>query len=170
MKFLDKILNKKEEEAQKKADLKKAAKVRDDKKENLKNKDDKKIVKDIKKDTKVVKTDEKNTEEKDEVKKEVKKIKNGNAYKILVKPLITEKAGDLGKLNKYLFEVSKDANKIEVSKAIEEVYSVRPKSINIIRVKGKTVRRGKIKGKRKDWKKAIVTLSKEQSINIYEGV
>ena len=104
------------------------------------------------------------------VKEEKKAKKQGNAYRILVKPLVTEKASYLGAQNKYVFEVNKDANKIEITEAVEEVYGVRPVSVNIVRVRGKNVRYGRITGKRKDWKKAIVTLPEGKSINIYEGV
>ena len=105
-------------------------------------------------------------------KKETKtdKKKYGNAYRILVKPLITEKASDIGVMNKYIFEVSRDANKIEVAKAIKEVYGIKPTSVNILKVKGKKVRSGRIMGKKKDWKKAIVTLGKGETIKVYEGV
>ena len=103
--------------------------------------------------------------------KEIKRsAKNSNAYRILVKPLITEKASIMGSLNKYIFAVNIKANKIEIAKAIEDVYGVNPVGVNIIKVKGKIVTRGKYTGKRKDWKKAIVTLPKGQSIQIYEGI
>lgn len=95
---------------------------------------------------------------------------HGDAYRILVKPLLTEKISNLGELNKYSFKVSLKANKIEISKAIRELYGVSAKKINIIRMKGKRVKYGKVAGKRKDWKKAIVTLPKNESINIYEGI
>ena len=72
--------------------------------------------------------------------------------------------------NKYFFEVKKDANKIEIAKAINDVYGVKPVSVNIMRVGGKKVRRGRTFGKRKDWKKDIVTLKKGESIKVYEGV
>ena len=98
------------------------------------------------------------------------KRKYGNAHRILVKPLVTEKASVMGPLNKYFFEVARDANKIETAKAIQDVYGVKPVSINIIRMRGKSVRHGRTMGKRKDWKKAIVTLRKGESIKIYEGV
>jgi large subunit ribosomal protein L23 len=94
----------------------------------------------------------------------------GNAYKVLVRPLATEKSTALVSQGKYFFEVSVDANKLEVAKSISEVYGVTPKSVNILNVEGKTVRRGRIKGKRKDWKKAVVTLKAGETINIYEGV
>ena len=92
------------------------------------------------------------------------------AYKILLKPLVTEKAANLGVLDKYVFAVAPRANKIEIAKAIEEVYGLKPVSISIIKVRGKIVRRGRTLGKRKDWKKAIVTLAEGKSIKVYEGV
>ena len=119
---------------------------------------------------------EKNKETKTVAKKKVvKAVKSEgtrikNAYSILIKPLVTEKAGFLGHENKYVFEVSVDANKIEIAKAIEEVYAIKPVSVNIMNRDGKTVRRGRTMGRRKDWKKAIVELPKGKTINIYEGV
>jgi len=92
------------------------------------------------------------------------------AYKVLVKPLITEKATNLGTENKYGFVVDGRANKISVAKAVEQVYGIKPIKINIVNIKGKKVRSRRIMGKRKDWRKAIVTLPKGKSINIYEGV
>lgn len=92
------------------------------------------------------------------------------AFRVLVKPLITEKATDLSASNKYVFVITQAANKIEVAKAVQVVYGVKPVSINIISMKGKVVTRGRTRGRRKDWKKAIVTLKKGESIKIYEGV
>ncbi len=94
----------------------------------------------------------------------------GNAYKIIVKPLVTEKVSNLGAMNKYVFAVATSANKIEVAKAIKEVYGIKPVGVNIIKIEGKKARYGRISGKRKDWKKAIVTLPAGQTIKIYEGV
>ena len=96
--------------------------------------------------------------------------KSGQAYRILVKPLVTEKVSDLSGLRKYVFAVAMKANKIEVAKAIMETYGVKPSKVNIMKVEGKRVRRGRISGQRKNWKKAIVTLPVGQSINVYEGV
>lgn len=101
---------------------------------------------------------------------EKKHKKYGQAYRILIKPLVTEKAAGLGVHNKYVFEVSTKANKIEISKAIEEVYGIKPVGINIINSEGKVIRSGKVSGKRKDWKKAIVALPEGKTIKIYEGV
>lgn len=94
----------------------------------------------------------------------------GNAYKTLVKPLITEKAANLGAQNKYVFEIGPKSNKIEVARAVAEVYGIEPVSVNIIRMSGKRVRYGRVMGRKKNWKKAIVTLPRGKSINIYEGV
>lgn len=94
----------------------------------------------------------------------------GNAYRILMQPLITEKATALGAENKYAFMVSGNANKQEVKKAIVKVYGVKPIKVNIINVLGKSVSKGRNPGKKKDWKKAIITLKKGETIQIYEGV
>lgn len=107
----------------------------------------------------------------DEPKKSAKIIrKHSRAYKILIKPLVTEKASSVGIENKYIFQVALKANKIEIAKAIQEVYEVKPISVNIIKVKGKRTHYGRIQGKRKDWKKAIIKLPEGKSIKIYEGV
>lgn len=102
-------------------------------------------------------------------KDKIKKI-SGNAHRVLVKPLITEKITDLGVFNKYGFAVAKNANKIEVKKAIKEVYGVEPISVNMINVIGKKVRSGRVSGKKKDWRKAIITLKKGEKIEVYQGV
>ena len=116
-----------------------------------------KVINEKKKDDEIVKT-------------EKKARKYGNAYRILIKPLVTEKASTIGLENKYIFTVSQSANKIEIAKAVNEVYGVKPVSINIIRIRGKNVRFGRTRGRRKDWKKAIITLPEGKSIKIYEGV
>jgi large subunit ribosomal protein L23 len=94
----------------------------------------------------------------------------GDGYKILIKPLITEKVSTLGVLNKYVFAVARGANKIEVAKAVKEIYGIKPVGVNIINELGKKARYGRVSGKRKNWKKAIVTLPAGQTIKIYEGV
>ena len=92
------------------------------------------------------------------------------AHRVLVRPLITEKAANFGVLNKYAFVVTDNSNKVEVAKAVKAVYGVKPVNVNIVCVKGKAVSRGRIKGRRSDMKKAIVTLKKGDTIQIYEGV
>lgn len=104
------------------------------------------------------------------IKKDKGKKISGQAYRVLTKPMVTEKATNLGALNQYVFMIDNKANKIEVAKAIFEIYGVKPINVNIIKVKGKKVNRGRISGKRKDFKKAIVTLKKGETISVYEGV
>jgi len=99
-----------------------------------------------------------------------RKSKFSRADRILLKPLVTEKATNLGVLNKYVFAVSPKANKIEIAEAIEAVYGVKPVSVNVMRAEGKTIRSGRTFGKRKYWKKAIVALPQGKTIKIYEGV
>lgn len=99
-----------------------------------------------------------------------KRMVHGDAYKIITKPLVTEKVSNLGALNKYVFVVAKNTNKIEVAKAIKEIYGIKPVCVNVIRMSGKKVRYGRISGQKKDWKKAIITLPKGETIKIYEGV
>lgn len=97
------------------------------------------------------------------------KIEKINKH-ILIRPLVTEKATHLNEANKYAFIVKLAANKILVAKEVAAIYGVKVESVNLIRMKGKKVHKGKIKGKRSDFKKAIVTLAKGQTIKIYEGV
>jgi large subunit ribosomal protein L23 len=92
------------------------------------------------------------------------KENTGDAYLILVKPLVTEKGYKQVALGQYGFKVSKKANKISVAKAVEKVYDVKVERVNMINVKGKTKNFGKARGKTSDWKKAIVTLKKGQTI------
>lgn len=106
---------------------------------------------------------------KDETKKASDK-KVSNAYKVLVKPLVTEKGAHFATEGKYLFEVAADTNKVEIKKAIEDVYGIKPTDVNVMNVLGKSKRFGRIKGKRKDWKKAVITLPEGKTINVYEGV
>ena len=99
-----------------------------------------------------------------------KKALRAELAKVLVRPLVTEKASHLASQSKYAFIVSSSSNKIEVTKAVEAIYGVNVVKVNIINMEGKTVLRGRIKGKRSDFKKAIITLAKGHSINIHEGV
>ena len=97
-------------------------------------------------------------------------LKKGQLANVLIKPAVTEKAGTLNELNQYVFVVDRGANKITIAKAVEAFYGVKPVAVNIINMPGKKVVRGRIKGQRSDWKKAIVTLPAGKTIAIYEGV
>jgi len=109
-------------------------------------------------------------ETKKEKKVKPKKEETGDAYRILIKHLVTEKGSWLGSYNQYLFEVAPRANKIEVKKAIQKVYGVNPLRVNIMSVSGKQIRYGRIEGRTKDWKKAIITLPPGQKIETQEGL
>ena len=101
----------------------------------------------------------------------IKDIKNPVAYKELIFPLLTEKSTILGSLNQYVFAVAKSSNKVQIKKAVAEIYGITPIKVNIINNVGKKVRSGRSKSaKLKDWKKAIVILPQGKSIDIYEGV
>jgi large subunit ribosomal protein L23 len=92
-------------------------------------------------------------------------------HEIIKRPLITEKTSIQKELfNKVSFEVDRRANRIEIKKAIESVFNVRVASVQTMQVTGKTKRRGRIVGKRRDWKKAIVTLMPGERIDFFEGV
>lgn len=91
----------------------------------------------------------------------------GLAWKVLASPHVTEKATDLEKDNKYVFEVFKKANKIEVKKAVEGLYDVNVEKVAIINIPKKKRRAGRQReGWRKGYKKAIVQIRKGQKIEI----
>ncbi len=92
------------------------------------------------------------------------------ASRTLLRPIISEKASDAERQGSYSFEVSLGATKVDVKRAVLEVYGVAPIRVNMMNVQGKTVRRGRVEGKRKDWKKAVVTLPTGKTIHIHEGV
>lgn len=87
---------------------------------------------------------------------------------ILRRPLLTEKGTRMGETaNKVLFEVERDANKVEIRKAVEKIYSVKVLSVATQQVRGKLKRVGRSIGKRPNWKKAIVTLAEGSSIDFF---
>jgi large subunit ribosomal protein L23 len=93
-----------------------------------------------------------------------------NSYDILRRPVITEKSTMLGELGQYVFEVARDANKIQIKQAVEEIFKVNVVSVNTINVPGKERRMGKTKGFSSPKKKAIVTLRPGQKIELFQGV
>lgn len=93
------------------------------------------------------------------------------ANEIIKRPLITEKTSIQKELhNQVTFEVDRRANRIEIKRAIENVFNVRVSDVKTMQVTGKIKRRGRIVGKRRDWKKAIVTLMPGERIDFFEGV
>jgi large subunit ribosomal protein L23 len=91
-----------------------------------------------------------------------------NAYDIVKRPLITEKATKLVDEGKYTFEVMQGVNKVEVKKAIEELFKVNVVKVNIVNVRKKERRVGKYEGFRPAVRKAIVTLQKGQTLDVFE--
>ena len=93
------------------------------------------------------------------------------SYKVLLSPLLTEKGTLLKeKDNKVLFKVARDANKIEIKKAVEEIFKVKVNRVTTINCKGKKKRLGRHEGKRPDWKKAVVALKKGEKLDFIEGI
>ncbi len=92
------------------------------------------------------------------------------AREIIIKPVVTEKSVDLMQENKYCFKVAKDANKIEIKNAIEEIFKVTVVNVNTVNVHGKMKRMGRTQGVTASWKKAVVTLREGDSIEVFEGL
>ena len=93
------------------------------------------------------------------------------AQDIILRPIITEASMEGIELKKYTFEVAKDANKIEIKKAVEELFSVEVKKVNTINVRGQLRRQGRSEGYTAAWKKAIVTLTeKSKTIDFFDGM
>ena len=92
-----------------------------------------------------------------------------NARQVVLRPVISEKSYALLAANKYTFRVADGANKTQVRQAIEEIFGVRVTGVSTVWVKPKPKRRGFTSGKRRQWKKAVVTLHPEDSIELFEG-
>ena len=92
------------------------------------------------------------------------------AREIIIKPVVIEKSVDLMQENKYCFKVAKDANKIEIKNAIEEIFKVTVVNVNTVNVHGKMKRMGRTQGMTSSWKKAVVTLREGDSIEVFEGL
>jgi len=91
-------------------------------------------------------------------------------YDSIVSPIITEKSTILSENNQVVFEVAIDATKPEIKEAIEQLFSVSVTAVNTLKLKGKTKRFRGIAGRRKDVKKAIVTLKDGDTIDIATGL
>ncbi|OGZ32930.1 MAG: 50S ribosomal protein L23 [Candidatus Portnoybacteria bacterium RBG_13_40_8] len=90
----------------------------------------------------------------------------GEVYKILKEPHISEKSTDLSNDGKYTFRVFSRSNKVEIKKAINDLYGVRVKDVRIINIKPKSRTLRGLEGKRKGYKKAIITLEKGEKIEV----
>ncbi len=96
---------------------------------------------------------------------------------IILKPVISERSIDMLPSGKYTFRVAKDANKVEIAKAVEQLFSVEVTKVNTMNCNGRTRRVGRFVGKKADWKKAIVTINQEpadkktkSSIEFFDGL
>lgn len=93
------------------------------------------------------------------------------AQDIIIRPVITEKSMSQFAMKKYTFEVAKSANKIEIAKAVEELFQVKVAKVNTMNVRGHLRRQGRSEGYTASWKKAIVTLTEDsKSIDFFDGM
>jgi len=93
------------------------------------------------------------------------------AQDIIIRPIITEKSMMGIAAKKYTFEVAKAANKIEIAKAVEELFKVKVAKVNTVNVRGKLRRQGRFEGYTRSWKKAYVTLTEDsKAIEFFEGM
>jgi large subunit ribosomal protein L23 len=92
------------------------------------------------------------------------------SYDLIKRPIITEKT-NLQKeaSNQVTFEVDPRSNRIEIQRAVEKVFNVKVADVHTMHVRGKFKKRGRILGKRRNWKKAVVTLMPGQRIEFFEG-
>ncbi|MCQ2486787.1 MAG: 50S ribosomal protein L23 [Clostridia bacterium] len=93
------------------------------------------------------------------------------AQDIILRPIITEESMGNIALKKYTFAVAKDANKVEIAKACEELFGVEVSKVNTMNVRGKLRRTGRYEGYTASWKKAIVTLTEDsKTIEFFDGM
>ena len=92
-----------------------------------------------------------------------------NARTVIIRPIVSEKSYALLSANKYTFRVHDDAHKTQIRQAVEEIFGVRVRGVRTQSVKSKPKRRGYTSGKTRTWKKAIVELHPEDSIELFEG-
>ena len=93
-----------------------------------------------------------------------------NLYNIVIAPIITEKATKISEKNQYVFKVKIDSNKKEIKQAIEKLFKVKVKNIKTIKIKGKSKIFKGTKGRRSDYKKAIICLNKGENLDYSGGV
>lgn len=92
------------------------------------------------------------------------------AHEILLRPIVTEKSMLARENNnQYVFRVNPNATKLDITNAVEKAFSVKVVEVRTVNVLGKKKRRGRLMGKRADWKKAIVRLAQGDSIKYFEG-
>lgn len=93
------------------------------------------------------------------------------AQDIIIRPVITEKTMEGNAQKKYTFEVAKDATKIDIKKAVEEIFGVKVQKVNTLHVRGQLRRQGRYEGYTRSWKKAVVTLTEDsKTIEFFESM
>jgi large subunit ribosomal protein L23 len=94
-----------------------------------------------------------------------------NPRRIIRVPLVSEKGTNMRvNENKYVFKVAKEANKLEIKRAVEELFKVKVEDVTTMMMHGKPKRLGRFEGRRPDWKKAVVRLKKGETIELFETV
>ncbi len=91
-------------------------------------------------------------------------------YDVLRRPIVTEKSTSLQAQGKYVFEVARGANKMQIKEAVEKAFNVKVMAVNLSHVRGKVKRLGRHSGMTRSSKKAVVTLAQGQTIEFFEGV
>ena len=92
-----------------------------------------------------------------------------NARQVIIRPVISEKSYALLAANKYTFRIHPEANKTQVRQAVEDIFGVRVEDVRTVNVRSKPKRRGLSSGSRRQWKKAVVTLHPDDTIELFEG-
>lgn len=93
------------------------------------------------------------------------------AHDVIKRPVITEKTNIQKEVhNQITFEVDRQANRVEIKQAVESIFKVNVAAVKTMQIKGKRKTRGRIVGRRRNWKKAIVTLMPGERIDFFEGV
>jgi large subunit ribosomal protein L23 len=92
-----------------------------------------------------------------------------NSRQVLIRPVVSEKSYALLAANKYTFRIHPDANKTQVRQAVEDIFGVRVEDVRTVSVRSKPKRRGMSSGRTREWKKAVVQLHPDDSIELFEG-
>lgn len=93
------------------------------------------------------------------------------AQDIILRPVITEESMQGTAFKKYTFKVAKTANKIEIAKAVEQIFGVKVAKVNTLNVRGQLRRQGRFEGYTPSWKKAVVTLTEDsKTIDFFDGM
>lgn len=91
-----------------------------------------------------------------------------SAYDVIIKPILTEKALLLHEENQITFEVARNANKVEIKKAVELIFDTKVSKVNKLNVKPKKRRVGKYEGYKRNWTKAIISLKEGQELKLFD--